>query len=338
MLVRSRRRFLGGSLATISLGLAAGCGIRPPWGSPARPRRIGYLSGGQGNPPGTIGTLERFRAGLHELGWVEGQNVTIEARWWGDTPDRAVELAADLVALPVDVIMAFGSHDAHVARQATATIPIVMMGLTDPVGQGLVASLARPGGNITGLSSGTVELTGKRLELLKEIVPGLRRVAVLWDPKNDPAQPPQWAAIQAASPALGLDLLPLAVTALDEIAPAFQAAADAQAGAALVVQNSVMRVNRAMLGTLTRRSRLPTMCPDRIFPETGSLVSYGANFPEMNRAAATVAHKILNGANPADLPVEQPTKVDFVLNRGTAQALGLTIPPSMLQQATELIQ
>jgi putative transposase len=267
---------------------------------------------------------------------VDGQDVAIEFRYWGDAPDRAAELAAELVALPAEVIVAVGSRDAHAARQATAATPIVMVGITDPVGQGLAASLARPGGNVTGQSSGAVELTGKRLELLKEVAPGLSRVAIFWEPSN-PAHIPQWEAVRAACPALGLAPIPLTVDTPESIAGAFRAA-DGQAGAMLAMSSGVMTQNRATLATLARQFRLPSMYMDRAYVEAGGLSAYGANLSELTRTAAAFVDKILNGTAPADLPVEQPTRLDCIVNAQTAQALGLAIPPSVLAQATEVIQ
>ena len=298
--------------------------------------RIGYLTAGSvtANPR----VLEAFRQGLRDLGWVEGQNIVIEYRSAEGRADRLPDLAAELVRLKVDVIVAAPTGAALAARNATGTVPVVGVSLTEPVGLGVIGSLARPGGNVTGVSySVGADIFGKDLELLKEVVPKVRRVAVLSNP-DGPAQPLIISNIKSAARPLGLQLLLLDARAPRDFAGAFAAMARERVGALFVVTDPMFIPYRARLADLAAKNRLPSIFTQRADVEAGGLMSYGPDFPDMYRRAATYVDKILKGAKPADLPVEQPTKFELVINLKTAKALGLTIPPSLLARADEVIQ
>ncbi len=330
---RGRRRFLRGSLALAGLGLCAGCGVlQPRVQQPAEVRRIGYLSIVAGSSH-----FEAFRQGLHDLGYVEGQNIAIEYRL-AERPDQLPGLAAELVNLPVELIVGNGTPVAHAAKAATSTIPIVMGAFGDPVGSGLAASLARPGGNLTGLVVATAELHAKRLELLKEVIPGIGRVAVIWNAANPANVASFWPDTQRAGETLGLQLESVAVRGPDELDGAFAAVAGRHVDALMTLADGVLLQNRARIGGFALRGRLPSMFPEREFMEADGLMAYGAYIPDNFRRAATHVDRILRGTKPADLPIEQPTTFDFAINLKTARELGLTIPESVLQQATELIQ
>jgi putative ABC transport system substrate-binding protein len=337
MRVMRRRRFLGGSLALAGFGLLAGCDLaRLPWQT-AKVHRIGYLA---------IGSRQGVRAdmvqalleGLGERGWVEGQNLLIEYRFSEDRTERLPALAAELVDVKVELIVASGTPASVAAKQATATIPLVMGGLAaSPIELGFVQSLARPGGNITGITLMSTQVAPKRLELLKEIVPGLARVAGFWNSDN-PTYGPVWKELEAAAPSLGLELQRLEVRVPEDFDGAFAAATRERAGA-LYIPGDPLTTNRpGMVAALGLKYRLPTMAEQREFPAAGCLVAYGANLIDGYRRVAAHVDKILKGASPADLPMEQPAKFDFGLNLRTAQALGLTIPHSVLMQATELFE
>ena len=330
----TRRHFVQG-VGVVGLGLLAGCGL--PGQAPPLPKvhRLGYLS--NNNPASEAPTIEAFRQGLREMGYIEGQNLVIDWRFAENQPEQLSELATDLVRLPVDLIVAVATPAIVAAQHATSTIPIVFPTAGDPVGLGLVASLARPGGNVTGLANLAPELNGKRLELLKEIVPGLARVAYLWVP-SVPAEASSKRHADAAAQALGLHLLALAVESPDDLNEAFEAVSRARAQGLMMAPNPVVNSQRARIVEYAARSRLPAAYPDTRFPMVGGLISYGANPAALHRRAAYYVDRILRGANPADLPVEQPMVFDFVINLQTAQALGLTIPPHVLLQATEVIQ
>jgi putative ABC transport system substrate-binding protein len=282
--------------------------------------------------------IDGLLQGLRELGYVEGQNIVIEYRFSEGKDERLPELAAELVNLKVDLILASGTPASVAARQATSTIPIVMGGLAaSPVELGFVASLARPGGNITGMTLMTTQLGGKRLELFKEILPGLARVAVFWNPPN-PTYGPVLKELEAAAPTLGLQLQRVEVRVPDDFEGAFEAATRERAGA-LYAPGDPLTTNRPrMVADIALKYRLPTMMEYREFPEAGGLLSYGPNLFDLYRRSASHVDKILKGANPADLPMEQPTKLDFGINLRTAEALGLTIPQSVLTLATEVIR
>jgi putative ABC transport system substrate-binding protein len=320
-----RRTWLVGSL-----GLLAG-----PHAADAQPvsrnTRIGILR--PGSPPDPL--LDAFRQGLRDLGYDEGRNVSIEYRWAEGRDERFPALAADLVRLKVDVIVA-GAGAAEAAKHATTTIPIVMPVSGDPVRAGLVASLARPGGNITGLTSLSGELPGKWMELLKETVPRVSRVAVLWDPASDPNLV---KTSEAAARSLGVRLQVLKVGRAGGFEPALAEARKNDAGALIVLGSPFFYVQRTRLIDLAAKHRLPTIYAQREFVVgSGGLMSYGTDFHHQFRRAATYVDKILKGAKPGDLPIEQPTKFEFVINLKTAKALGLTIPPSVLARADQVVQ
>jgi putative ABC transport system substrate-binding protein len=268
---------------------------------------------------------------------VEGQNIAIEYRWAEGEYGRLPTLAPELVRLNVDIIVAAPTVAIQAAQQATGMIPIVMALANDPVGSGFVASLARPGGNVTGLSLFSPELSGKRLELLKETIPKLSRVAVLWNPSN-PSVPPLLRETEAAAHALRLRLQLLEVRGPTEIDRAFSAIARDRAGALLVLPDPTAVDQQKRILDLAAKSRLPAMYWSRELVEAGGLMAYGANAPDMFRRAATYVDKILKGAKPADLPVEQPTRFELAINLKTAKALGLTFPPSILVRADQVIQ
>jgi putative ABC transport system substrate-binding protein len=298
--------------------------------------RIGVLM--QGVPPGAPGDeLDVFRQGLRDLGYVEGQTIALEVRWGEGQHERYPALAADLVRLSVDLIVAAGGSPARAAQHATTTIPIVMLVGTDPVAQGLVASLARPAGNITGLTMMAHELIEKRLRLLTEAVPGLSHVALLVDAGN-PNQQAHLDDHKVAVRGLGVQLLPLKVRGPGEFVSAFQAARQGHAQALLMAQGALFLRQRARLAELALASRLPTLSGETGYAEAGGLMHYGPDVPGSFRRVAVYVDKILKGTKPADLPVEQPTTFELVVNLKTAQALGLTMPPSLLFQATEVIR
>jgi len=302
--------------------------------------RIGFLSVlGAPTPSTPAGVLEAFRQGLRELGWVEGQNIVIDYRFAEGRFDRLPDLAAELVRLKVDIIVAVATQGVAAAKNATETIPIVMIsGSADPVGLGFIASLARPGGNVTGLSySVGPEILGKGLELLKEIVPKVRRVAILSNPAS-PVQPLFIREVKVAARSLGVQLQLLEARGPNEFDGAFAAMAKERVGALLVVADGLFILHRTRLADLAARSRLPAIYGYREHVEAGGLMSYGSSLRDLWRRAATYVDKILKGAKPADLPVEQPTKFELVINLKTAKALGLTIPPSVLIRADEVIQ
>jgi putative ABC transport system substrate-binding protein len=325
-----RREFL--STATLGLcatPLAAGAQVPP------KVSRIGVLGG---TPPEVSPVLREFFKRLRELGYVEGRNVVIEGRYYGDRVDRLPALAGELVQIPVDVIVAGAAPAPEAAKGATSAIPIVMAGVhPDPVERGLVASLARPGGNVTGLAFGASELRGKQLQLLKETVPKLERVAVLSDPIN-PLHAHELRGVEVAARALNVRLHVLEVRGPSEFAEAFSVATRERAGALMVLGGSMLFTPRARLAELATRSRLPAMLTGRDSVEAGGLMAYGVDVGAGFRRAADYVDRILKGAKPADLPVEQPTQFEFVINLRTAKALRLTIPPAILARADVVIQ
>ena len=297
--------------------------------------RIGFLASSSAEHAKS--RLAAFQQGLRALGYVEGQNIVIESRYAAGEFARLPDLAADLVRLKVDVILTEGAPAAHAAQQITTTMPVVMGNAADPVGTGLVASLARPGGNITGLSDFNLGVVTKRLELLKEMVPSASRVAVLLNPAN-PTNPLQLKEIQAIAPALGVTLLPLEVKGADDIDPAFTAMQKARVEALIVFGDPMFGTHQRRIFELAAQSQLPAIYGTRLSVDAGGLMSYGTNFDDLYRRAATYVDKILKDAKPADLPVEQPTKFELVINLKTAKALGLTIPESFLIRADEVIE
>ena len=304
----------------------------------AKVARIGYLSANLADNPHL---RDAFLQGLRDLGYVEGRNVMIEYRGAEGMVERVPALAVELVALKVDVIFVGGGTRVTLgAMQATKTIPIVFTGVGDPVESGLVTSLARPGGNVTGLSALSPELVGKRLELLKQAVPGVDRVAVLWRPGalGERTDKDMLTAADLAARALGVRLQFVEAQDADEFARAFSDMSSARAGALTVLpSNRFLREHRRLVD-LAAKNRLPAVYTSREFVDAGGLMSYGANEPDLFRRAATYVDKVLRGAKPADLPVEQPTKFELVINLKTAKALGLTIPPSVLARADQVIE
>jgi ABC-type uncharacterized transport system substrate-binding protein len=302
---------------------------------PTKAPRVGYLS----DESGSLGSasFEPIAQGLHELGYLEGRNIVFENRYADGKPEVLPGLAAELVRLKVDVIVAVGTPATRAAKNATETIPIVFTRIADPVTLGLVASLARPSGNLTGVSVLTLDLAAKWLELLTEAMPGVRRVGVFWDPTFPPAAL-QLREIERAARLLNVELQPVEVRAAEEFEAAGRAVVGQRAQALIVVPALLFTEQRHRLAELAVQHRLPTMWYRREQVEAGVLMSYGTNFSAMYRRAATYVDKILKGAKPADLPVEQPTKLELVINLKTAKALDLTIPPTLLFQADEVIQ
>jgi putative ABC transport system substrate-binding protein len=272
---------------------------------------------------------------LRELGWIEGRTIAIEYRWAEGRTERYAEIAAEFVQLKVDIIVT-GGNAAVAAKQASSAIPIVFVLVGDPVGTGLVASLAHPAGNVTGLSNQQTDLAGKRLELLREIVPGLRRLAILAN-VGAPFAVLEVAEAHAAAVTLGLEVAPLEIRRAEDIASAFETI-KGRADALYVVGDALVFTNRLRINTFALAARLPTMHVDRALVEAAGLMSYGPNFSDFFRRAADYVDKILRGAKPGDIPVEQPTKFDLVFNLTTAKALGLTIPESFLLRADEVIE
>jgi putative ABC transport system substrate-binding protein len=302
---------------------------------PTKVPRVGFL--GASTPALADHLLQAFIRGLRELGYVEGQNIVIERRFADGKLDRLPALAAELVNFKVDVIFAPPTTAALAAKKATSAIPIVFALVGDPVGTGFVASLARPGGNMTGLSTINVELGAKRLELLKEAFPTVSRVAVLLNP-IDPSNVLQLKETQRAAHALGMQLLPIEAQRPEDFDPAFLAMAAGRADALLVMENPINFTHRKLIVDLSNKSRRPAMHALTELVDAGGLMSYSVSYPDQFRRAATYVDKILKGAKPGDLPVEQPTKFELVINLKTAKALGLTIPPSLLFRADQVIQ
>jgi putative ABC transport system substrate-binding protein len=277
-----------------------------------------------------------FVAHLRELGWIENRNVTIEYRWSEGRTERYAEIAAEFVRLKVDVIVTVGSAVPTV-KQATTVIPIVFAVAIDPVGSGLVASLAKPGGNVTGLSLQAANLAGKRIELLREVVPQLRRLAIIFNVDN--AQPVlEMGETEAAAGTLGIEVAPIEIRRVEDFGPAFREALKAKADALYVAIDQLMVANLMRILTLALGARLPTIFSTRDFVRGGGFMSYGPSYTERFGRAADYVDKILRGTKPGDIPVEQPTKFELVVNLITAQALGLTVPPSLLARADEVIE
>jgi putative tryptophan/tyrosine transport system substrate-binding protein len=295
---------------------------------------IGFLA--STTPAAQSQLTAAFVQRLRELGWIEGQTVTIEYRWAEGRSERFAEFAAEFVRLKVDVILTHNTPPVLAAKQATSVIPIVFATAADPVDTGVVASLARPGGNVTGLSSQTPDVAGKRIELLREVVPGLRRFAILANPDNSYVALELHEA-QAAARMLGLEVDLFEIRRAENIAPAFETV-KGRAEALYVMPDPVMFIHRLRINTLALGARLPTMHSLREYVEASGLISYGPSWSDQWRRAADYIDKILRGAKPADLPVQQPTKFDLIINLTTAQALGLTVPPTLLARADEVIE
>jgi putative ABC transport system substrate-binding protein len=295
--------------------------------------RIGWLAGGVSHA-----NVEAFRHGLREHGYVEGQTIAIEYRFAADQMDRLPALAAELVDLPVDIIVAGGGVAAGIAaKNATSTIPIVTAAGGDPVEGGLVASLARPGGNVTGVSGISHHLSAKRLELLRDAVPSISRIAVLWNAGFE-GEAREWRETQVAAEALGVEAQSLEVRGANDLESAFEAATRERPNGLIVLHDGLTFTHRARIVEFAAKGRLPAMYEFREWTEAGGLMNYAPSRTDMARRAAYYVDRILKGAKPADLPIEQPMRFDFVINLRTAQALGLTLPQSILVQATELIQ
>jgi len=316
------------------LGAAAASPLAARAQQPGKLPTIGFL--GQSTRSATSEWAAAFVQRLRELGWIENRTIVVDYRWGEGLSERAAEIAAEFVRLKVDVIVTSGTPQTLAAKQATSVIPIVFATAGDPVGNGLVASLARPGGNVTGLSNMSADLAGKRLELLRQVVPGLSRVAIMGNVGN-PVVVLELGEAQAAVGSLGLEVDSLEIRRAEDIAPAFEAL-KGRAGALYVCTDALANTNRLRINTLALGARLPTMHGTRDYVEAAGLMSYGANFPDLYRRAADYVDKILRGAKPADIPVEQPTRFDLVVNLITAKALGLTIPPMILARADEVIE
>jgi putative ABC transport system substrate-binding protein len=280
---------------------------------------------------------QSFREGLRELGYVEGSTITIEYRWAGEREDRFPELASELVRLGVDAIVTWGTPAALAAKTATNTIPIVMAASGNPLGTGLIASLARPGGNITGSSSLNLELEGKGLQLLKEIVPKLSRVAVLWNPGN-PVHGDLLDSTRAAAAPLAVELQLVPLQSLADLESAFAKIHTARPHALIVLSDNFFVLERKRIVDFTAKIRLPAVYSVSVFADVGGLMVYGVNYHALFRRAATYVDRILKGTKPADLPVEQATTFELIINLKTAKALGLTVPPSLLQRAAQVIE
>ena len=303
---------------------------------PKKIARIGFLAAPAWT--GVAHFTEAFLQGLRELGYVEGQNIVIEYRLADGNFERLPDLAAELVRLKVDVIVASVTQASLAAKNATGTIPIVMVAVGNPVVSGLISSLARPGVNITGTSAMSDEVAGKQLELLKESLPKVSRVAALWNPANPIFQALQVKETKDTAQALGVQLQMLEARGPEEIERAFAATARERTGALLVLIDPVFTTYRKRIADLALKGRLPAVSGIREYPEAGLLLSYGPNFPELYRRAATYVDKILKGAKPADLPVERPTKFEMVINLKTAKQIGVTIPQSVLYRADKVIK
>ena len=326
----ARRAFIG----TLAGGLLAA-----PFAAEAQPagtRRIGLLETSSPSPA-RVRLWETLRQRLRELGYLEGQNIAFESRFADGKTDRLPGLAAELVALKVDVIVTSGTPASLAAKQATRTIPIVMAQLADPVGAGLVASLGRPGGNVTGLTTQDADLSGKRLEMLLQVVPKVSRFAVLID-ETSPGSMLIARGTQVAAQSLGVQLRSLGVRGPEELDGAFSAMKEARAGALIVESSSLLFTSRTRLADLALKNRLPTMFAQKEYAEAGGLMAYSADFSDLFRRTATFVDKILKGRKPSDLPVEQPMKFELVINLKTAKQIGLTIPQSLLYRADKVIK
>jgi len=314
-------------------------GVAPSWplaagAQPAKRATVGYL--GSNTPAAEGPRLAAFLQRLRELGWVEGRSIAIEVRWAEGRNERFAEIAAEFVRLKVDVIVTAGTAAILTAKQATSTIPIVFAVSGDPVGTGVVASLARPGGNVTGLSIQATDLTGKRLELLREAVPGFRRLGILGN-GGAPVSVVEMRELPPIARTFGLEVTPLEVRRAEDIAPAFEAFRE-RVDALYVCADPLVVTNRVRISSLALAARLPTMFGQRENVEAGGLMSYGPNFVDLHRRSADYVDKILRGTKPVELPVEQPTKFDLVINLTTARAIGLTVPWMLLGRADEVIE
>jgi putative ABC transport system substrate-binding protein len=328
----NRRTFL----SSVTAGLLA-APLAAEAQAPQKVARVGYLSNGSASDPRRVALFGALQQGLRDVGYVEGKNIIIEARFAEGNYDRLPSLAADLVRLKVDLIVAYSTPATQAAQKATRTIPIVMTTVVDPVATGLLVGLGRPGGNITGLSLMAPELIGKQLQLLQELVPKISRVAVLGNPANA-SNRPQLGAAEVAARALGVRLQFLEARDRNDLDGAFVGMTREQAGAVIVLVDGMLIDNRIRIARLAEETRLPAVYGLVEHAEVGGLMFYGANPVAMNRRVGIFVDKILKGARPADLPIEQPTKFELVINLKTAKTLGLTIPPSLLQRADQVIE
>jgi putative tryptophan/tyrosine transport system substrate-binding protein len=329
--MRTRRQ-----LITLLGGAAAVWPIAARAQQPNRVAKIGFLGASWASPSDEGQRLAAFVQRLRELGWIEGRTVAFEYRWAEGRAERFNEIAREFVQLKVDVIVTYSTPAVLAVKQATSLIPIVFAGAGDPIGTGLVASLALPGGNATGVSLQTTDIAGKRLELLRELVPDLTRLGIMAN-VDSPNSVLEMSEARAAAHTLSMNIVPLEVRRGQEIAPAFEAL-KGRAEALYVVLDPIMNAHRVCISILAVGARLPTVVPFRAFVEAGGLMSYGPNQPYVFRRAADYVDKILRGAKPGDIPVEQPTKFDFIINLTTAKALGLEIPPTLLARADEVIE
>jgi putative tryptophan/tyrosine transport system substrate-binding protein len=324
-----RKKFFGLALSSMLFVLCTSVDAQQPGKIP----RIGYLSGTGSESD----NLKAFRQGLRELGYIEGKNILVEYRYAEGREDQLRDLAAELVRLNVDVLVTASTIAVRAAKQLSATTPIVMAGVGDAVATGLVASLSRPGANVTGITALGSELATKQLEVLKDIVPRVSRVAVLFNAAN-PGNFNSWKQIEAVAPSMRVRPQALEVRGPEDFEPAFDAAIRERAGALLVIRDPLNQNQRTRIVSLTVKTKLPAIYPLSIYVDVGGLMSYGINDLELFRRAATYVDKILKGAKPGDLPVEQPTKFEFVINLKTAKQIGVTIPQSVLFRADKVIR
>jgi len=325
-----RREAIGLALSVLLFALCTSAEAQPHGRTAPR---IGFLS--TAALSSLSPRLDAFQQGLRELGFIEGKNIAIEYRSAEGKPDRLPELAAELVRLKVDCIVTAGETPTHAAKQATSTIPIIMTTVGDPVGLGFVASLARPGGNITGLSTYSTDLAGKRLELLKETIPKLSRVVIVSDPRSLAAEVKE---TEAAARLLKVQLIVLEVQNLDDLENAFRSIVKSRVDAIVIGTGGFFNTNQTRLVELAAKHRLPGMYLEQEFVLAGGLMTYATSIPDLYRRSATFVDKILKGAKPADLPVEQPKKFEFLINLKTAKEIGLTIPPNVLARADRVIK
>lgn len=318
-------------LCTLPFALSAPVEAQQPKKVP----RVGYLAAVSATADAP--RLNAFRQGLRDLGYVEGQNIIIDYRHEDRGFERLPDLAAELVRLKIDVLVAVTTNAALAAKKTTGTIPIVFMGVTDPIAAGLVESLARPGGNSTGITNIAAILTGKRLEFLKETIPKVSRVAVLWDPQA-PGSIPQWKESQLPARELSLQLYSMEVSSVDKYEAAFKEAVNARNTAIWVTLNPLANSNQELIAQLAIDNRLPSICARGDYAESGCMMAYGPGYSTEGRDGARYVDKILKGVKPADLPVEQPTKFELVINLRTARQIGVAIPQSVLNQADKVIE
>jgi len=323
-----RREFIG------LLGSAAAFPFAARAQQPSKLPTIGFV--GSGTPSTYAPWVAAFVQRLHELGWIKDRTVAIEVRWAEGRRERYAEIAAEFIRLKIDAILAIGTPATLAVKQATSVVPIVFVAVNDPVALGVVGSLARPDGNVTGLSNQQHDVVGKRLELLREVVPAFHRLAILWNPLNT-GDVLEMKDVQTAASTMGLDVIPLEIRLAEEIEPALESLNN-RVDALYLASDPLFNSNRIRINTVVVQLRLPTVYTFREYVEAGGLVSYGANFPALFRRGADFVDKILRGTKPADIPVEQPTKFDLVINLTTAKTLGLMIPDKLLAVADDVIE